>query len=90
MCCTDQSLYLVNMFLCTGSDRSSSRLQDPAEVQRRFILNSTRLRDFYRKHAPELVTSANKILGKFKGREAELFAKVAAKYNQPANDLVAA
>jgi len=45
---------------------------------------------FYRKHAPDLVTSANKILNKFKGREAELFAKVVAKYGADPSELVVA
>jgi hypothetical protein len=34
--------------------------------------------------------SANKILTKFRGREGELFAKVAAKYNQPTTALLPA
>ena len=48
------------------------------------------VQSFYRKYAPEFVTRANKILTKFKGREAELFAKVAAKYDAPPEELVPA
>eukprot|EP01084_Bolivina_argentea_P101738 182351_1 len=42
----------------------------------------TRLVKFYKEHSPEKITQVDRILGKYKGREAQLFSKLEATYKR--------